>query len=87
MIRSEADTIIGRRRALGWSRERLAVAAGVGSATVARIERETVSPYRLTLAAVLDALSAAEAEKKSSPTGRSDSTHTTGASVENAGSG
>ena len=41
MIRSEADTIIGRRRALGWSRERLAVAAGVGSATVARIERET----------------------------------------------
>jgi len=82
-----ADTIRRRRQALGLSRERLAVAAGVAAGTVARIERGSVTPYRLTVNAILDALSSAEAETKSSPAGRPDSTQTTGGSVENAGSG
>lgn len=86
MIQPVADTIIRRRRALGWSRERLAVAAGVGSATVARIERGKVTPYRLTLTAILDALNGAEAPTKSSPAGGPGSTPTTGATVEGDGS-
>jgi predicted transcriptional regulator len=54
------DGVELRRRALGWSQEKLAVLAGIGSATVRRIERGTVTPHPLTVQAVEQTLTAAE---------------------------
>jgi predicted transcriptional regulator len=67
VLHQVADALTARRKALGLSRERLAAAAGVSGQTVARIEAGRVKPQPSTVAAILGALSAAEAETKSSP--------------------
>src|ERR1017187_11032545 len=55
--RVDGRSVQRRRLELGYSRERLAVAAdGIGAATVFRIEHELVHPRRVTVAAVARAL-------------------------------